>query len=107
MALVRSGSKRQGTPERRGLSTLRFLKSAPSSGHALPLGGVRVVAGEIGFDCRESIAGVPGFSLFLMEHVMHIQQGLNSLFLGEVGVLFCIGLQGTLRWAMQETGVEL
>ena len=46
---------------------------------------------------RELITRVPGLSLFLMEHVMHIQQGLNSLFSGEVGVLFCIGLRSTLR----------
>ena len=47
---VRSGGTRQGTPERRSLSTLRFLKSAPSSGHALPLGGVRAASWEIGLN---------------------------------------------------------
>jgi hypothetical protein len=53
--------------------------------------------------CHELIARVPDFSLFLMEQIMYIQQGLASIFLVEVAVLFRSGLQGTLRYVFCST----
>jgi hypothetical protein len=37
---------------------------------------------------------------------MYIQRGPASLFLGEVDVLFCSDLQGTLRWGVGTKSVQ-